>query len=536
MASIRTITVAALAVTLLAGGLAPAKAENELLRSILGGAAGAGIGGALGGGKGAAIGGVLGLGLGALSANQLSHRKAQEPAAAQPIQRDLTFAVQNELVALGYAPGPVDGINGQRTQEAIRAYQYRFGLPIDGIASWPLLDHMRYARTQAARTQQQPAAYRATAAARDDVPPVITAPSLIETQAAMIKITGSLADDSGIVEFNIDGRPVPLDADGGFSALREVPLGESWLALVAVDAWGNRVERELHVISRRPVAQEVAVKRDEAPPVIDVPAMLETEKAVVELAGKVSRLTPAQALGIDPGRYHALVIGNDTYRDMPNLNTAVADARAVAATLERDYGFQVELLEDATGYRIKSSISRLRRTLTENDNLLVYYAGHGVVDPEAEAGFWLPVDAERDSDANWIANDYLTRNLRAMSAKHVMVVADSCYSGTLVRAAPAAVRSGRERTAWLARMAGKKSRTAMVSGGLEPVMDAGGGDHSVFAKAFLEALAENDGVLDGQALFARIQRPVILNSDQTPDYADIRRAGHDGGDFLFVRR
>ncbi len=146
------------------------------------------------------------------------------------------------------------------------------------------------------------------------------------------------------------------------------------------------------------------------------------------------------------------------------------------------------------------------------------------------------MDAERDSDANWIANDYLTRNLRAMSAKQVMVVADSCYSGTLVRAAPAAVRSGRARTAWLARMAGKKSRTAMVSGGLEPVMDAGGGDHSVFAKAFLEALSENDGVLDGQALFARIQRPVIVNSDQTPDYADIRRAGHDGGDFLFVRQ
>ena len=85
-------------------------------------------------------------------------------------------------------------------------------------------------------------------------------------------------------------------------------------------------------------------------------------------------------------------------------------------------------------------------------------------------------------------------------------------------------------------MAGKKSRTALVSGGLEPVMDSGGGEHSVFAKAFLEALADNDGVLDGQALFARIKRPVILNSDQTPDYADIRRAGHDGGDFLFARR
>jgi peptidoglycan hydrolase-like protein with peptidoglycan-binding domain len=163
MASIRTITVAALAVTLLAGGLAPAKAENELVGGILGAAAGAGIGGALGGGRGAAIGGVLGLGLGALGANQLSKPKAEEPAATptyQQGQRDLTFAVQNELAALGYDPGPADGVSGQRTQEAIRAYQYRYRLPIDGVASRPLLDHIRNTRTQAAPTQQQPAGYQ----------------------------------------------------------------------------------------------------------------------------------------------------------------------------------------------------------------------------------------------------------------------------------------------------------------------------------------------------------------------------------------
>jgi uncharacterized caspase-like protein len=293
-----------------------------------------------------------------------------------------------------------------------------------------------------------------------------------------------------------------------------VPVGRSSLRIAALDEWGNRSEHEVRVLRRQPVLPRVAVMRDDAAPVIDTPA----------------------ALGIDLGRYHALVIGNDTYQNMPKLNTAVADARAVAAVLERDYGFTVDLLLNAARYDITSAISRMRRSLTERDNLLVYYAGHGVLDREAEAGFWLPVDAERDSDANWIANDYLTRNLRAMSAKHVMVVADSCYSGTLVRAAPTAVRSGRERIAWLTRMAGKKSRTALVSGGLEPVLDGGGGGHSVFAKAFLEALADNGGVLDGQALFARISRPVIVNSDQTPDYADIRRAGHDGGDFLFVRQ
>ncbi len=173
MASIRTITVAALAITLLTGGLAPAKAKNELLGGILGGAAGAGIGGALGGGKGAAIGGVLGLGLGALGANRLSKPKAREPAAAPPYQqgqRHITLAVQNQLAALGYDPGPADGVNGRRTQAAIRAYQYRFGLPIDGVASRPLLDHMRTTRTQAAPTQQQPAAYQAPLPAQQPPP------------------------------------------------------------------------------------------------------------------------------------------------------------------------------------------------------------------------------------------------------------------------------------------------------------------------------------------------------------------------------
>jgi len=29
---------------------------------------------------------------------------------------------------------------------------------------------------------------------------------------------------------------------------------------------------------------------------------------------------------------------------------------------------------------------------------------------------------------------------------------------------------------------------------------------------------------------------VLLNAQQTPQYSDVRQAGHDGGDFLFVRR
>jgi len=86
-------------------------------------------------------------------------------------------------------------------------------------------------------------------------------------------------------------------------------------------------------------------------------------------------------------------------------------------------------------------------------------------------------------------------------------------------------------------MAKKKARTALTSGGLEPVMDSGGGsNHSVFAQAFLKILRENDTVLDGHQLFTVIRKKVMVGSEQTPEYGDIRRAGHDGGDFLFVRR
>ncbi|MCP4369571.1 MAG: SH3 domain-containing protein, partial [Deltaproteobacteria bacterium] len=93
---------------------------------------------------------------------------------------------------------------------------------------------------------------------------------------------------------------------------------------------------------------------------------------------------------------------------------------------------------------------------------------------------------------------------------------------------------GMSRDAWLQRMLEKRSRTALTSGGEEPVRDSGGGVHSVFAKAFLDVLRNNQKILDGDKLFDLIKRPVILNASQTPLYGDIRMTKHENGDFLLV--
>jgi TPR repeat protein len=243
---------------------------------------------------------------------------------------------------------------------------------------------------------------------------------------------------------------------------------------------------------------------------------------------------PAPGQTVDFGRYHALVIGNNDYAHLPKLKNAVADAQAVERLLKERYGFDTTLLLNATRDQIVRALNDQRAALTEADNLLIYYAGHGTLD--GDVGFWQGIDAEPKYEDNWVPNSDLTRNLRAMSARHVLVVADSCYSGTLTRDASASLATGEERQAWLQRMAGQRSRTAMSSGDLDKVLDGGGRGHSIFAGAFLDALGTNQGVLDGQALFDNIKGKIVRETVQTPQYSDIQFAEHRGGDFLFVPR
>jgi len=241
--------------------------------------------------------------------------------------------------------------------------------------------------------------------------------------------------------------------------------------------------------------------------------------------------------GIDLGNYHALVIGNNRYRHFPKLETAVQDSKTIAALLESQYGYRVTHLQNANRYNIFQELSRLRRELKNDDNLLIYYAGHGYLDESTSRGYWLPIDAESNNYANWLSTNDVTDMLNGMAAKHVLVVADSCYSGTLTRGiqiTPSQLEA--DQLAWIRRINVKKSRTVMASGGLEPVLDSGGGKHSIFAGAFIQALEENKSVVEASRIFTGIRREVILKADQTPEYADIRKAGHEGGDFIFARQ
>tara|TARA_R110001599_G_scaffold185680_1_gene379921 strand:+ start:3787 stop:5664 length:1878 start_codon:yes stop_codon:yes gene_type:complete len=241
------------------------------------------------------------------------------------------------------------------------------------------------------------------------------------------------------------------------------------------------------------------------------------------------------------GKFYALVIGNNEYANYANLKTAVADATEVAKLLSEQYGFDARLLLNANRYDILSAINDLRSSLTEKDNLLIYYAGHGDLDVENEKGFWLPVDAEPGNSANWLSNTSISDQLNTMKANHVMVVADSCYAGTLSTASVARQNlnlSDEDISSWLDVMTDVKARTVLTSGGVRPVLDSGGGNHSVFAKAFVKALKNNNRVIDGNSLFVSILGDVRRDSlamahEQIPDYGAIKYSGHEAGEFFF---
>ncbi len=78
----------------------------------------------------------------------------------------------------------------------------------------------------------------------------------------------------------------------------------------------------------------------------------------------------------------------------------------------------------------------------------------------------------------------------------------------------------------------------MSSGGNEPVLDSGGSGHSVFAEAFLKGLRETEErVFTADELFyGGIRERVIGKAEQTPQYNNIRNSGHEGGDFVFMKK
>lgn len=273
--------------------------------------------------------------------------------------------------------------------------------------------------------------------------------------------------------------------------------------------------------------------------------------------------TGDQRMAIDPSprprgaRSIALVVGISNYNQQKgqasggknywaNLANARWDAEELGKVLARDYGFTVEYLldADATHDRILNALIRMRETVNENDQVLIYYAGHGEIDRNSTRGFWIPYDAwhEATIGPKWIQSEQITNALEAIKARQILLISDSCYSAALNTAVGgiSPLATTRTRAQAIAELDRRSARLVMTSGSFSPVPDGGGGRHSLFTGALIDSLKVNNGTVFGKDLFRRVEGLVLrrareLNQTINPQYGGLDAVGHLGGDFALRR-
>ncbi|MEO1324733.1 MAG: caspase family protein [Pseudomonadota bacterium] len=250
---------------------------------------------------------------------------------------------------------------------------------------------------------------------------------------------------------------------------------------------------------------------------------------------------------IDFGNYHAILIGNENYlhEGWTDLNTPHEDVEKISEVLKSKYGFSTTVLKDKTAETVLTTIEEISERLGPQDNLLIYYAGHGTLieDPEiADRAVWDAIDSVPSKYRTSIEFVWIRDVLKKSEARKVLVVSDSCHSGMITRGQVTMLNGGTnaEAVALLRDTATARTRVAFASGGAkQEVLDNGGGDYSLFAAAFIEALNNNSSPKTAREMYESIRRSVeaaAYREDfrQTPQFGKIHGAGDGGGDFIFV--
>ncbi|RPH31198.1 MAG: hypothetical protein EHM93_14525 [Bacteroidales bacterium] len=325
------------------------------------------------------------------------------------------------------------------------------------------------------------------------------------TSENSILVKGKATDENGIYTVVINGIEANLNNDGSFDANVPLAVGKNEIAIRATDIRQNSIEKKFFVL--RKGAQGVKGEAEE----LDL--VFNAEKKVT--------------------KYYALILGANDYIDesVSDLDQPISDAAKLALALTSRYTFNQEdvtFIKNPTREQIINEFDRLTRKLTKNDNLLIFYAGHGHWDQQTDFGYWLPVDSKSNTTSNWLANSQIKDYVAALKTKHTLLITDACFGGSIFRTR----KTFEETSVAKNKLYDNPSRQAMTSGALTVVPDK-----SLFLEYLVKRLNENTkDYLAAEELFSSFKTDVMNGSPVTPMFGDIKDSGDEGGDFIFVKK
>jgi hypothetical protein len=245
------------------------------------------------------------------------------------------------------------------------------------------------------------------------------------------------------------------------------------------------------------------------------------------------------------GRDFAILFAGDDYDSWGHLNNPIFDAKSIKEELEGTYGFQTELFSNPTRAQIWDVIRRYRdRKYDDEDQLLIFFAGHGIYSDSDQDGFFVAKDTkkeEADPDRDTFVPYYLLKNrIDSIPVKHVLLVLDACFSGAFdpkvgeweSRGDPPKNVSDRK---LVKRMMRLPTRRYLTSGGKQYVSDGKPGHHSPFANGFLNALrgyGDDHRVLSYYNIVDGVRRKMVDEKAQ-PRHGDFGK-NDSGSDFFFI--
>jgi tetratricopeptide (TPR) repeat protein len=326
----------------------------------------------------------------------------------------------------------------------------------------------------------------------------------VTTASTNVLIKGIANDISGIKEVSINSKIVYAQKSGDFWG--EVPLkeGMNQVTVIATDLVGNR-GMQVFEVERLVAKPIVAAVNDVIIPVIE----------------KI-------------GKNYCLLIGAQNYTDanITSLSNPIADAVKLKMILKSTYNFSdenvIQLFNPGTD-DVKRQLLELTAQLHPEDNLLIFYAGHGIWVEKEKKGYWLMTDAKRNDPNTWLPNKTVLDLVAKIPSRHTLLITDACFSGSVFKtrglndAAPKPIQEMEE----------KISRIAITSGNDTEVPD-----ESIFMKYLIKALNNNkEKYLTAQKMFInQILEAVMTESKTEPRYGTLELAGHVGGDFIFIKK
>ena len=138
----------------------------------------------------------------------------------------------------------------------------------------------------------------------------------------------------------------------------------------------------------------------------------------------------------DPAASQAVLIGATTYTRLPPLPAVAGNISSLAEVLRDEalWGLPAEnchlVLDESSPREVGRAIRTAAASVTEGGLLLVYYAGHGLIDPLNGQLVLALAECEPEvPDEAGLPYDWIGRALATSAATRRAVILDCCYAG-----------------------------------------------------------------------------------------------------------